>query len=279
MPVRDEYPEDAVQACLSVLLELFTYLKPYRGHIILIGGWVPFFLTEGVAEEPHIGSLDIDLALDVRQIPEAGYVDLLTLLESRGYQPSRNRMGQITPARYERIIQLANGRAYQIQVDFLAPQYGGTGRRHRHQKVQALLARKVRGSDLVFDHWIEREIAGRLPNGAENRERIKIADPAACFVMKGIVFGERSSEKDAYDLYILCDSIGLGETIRQLLPLKNNRLMREALTVIRTKFNALNALGPTAVADFLRANGVERERIRRRVFELFQAILIRIEDK
>jgi hypothetical protein len=97
--------------------------------------------------------------------------------------------------------------------------------------------------------------------------------------MKGIVFGEWSSEKDAYDLYTLCDSKGLGETIRQLLPLKNNRLMREALAVIRAKFNALDALGPTAVADFLRASGVERERIRRRVFELFQAILIRIEDK
>lgn len=119
MPSKDEYPEDAVQACLSVLLELFTYLKSYRNHIVLIGGWVPYFLTEGKAEEPHIGSLDIDLALDARRIPESGYATILALLENRGYRPSRDKNGKITPARYERDAQLPDGRLFPVRKELI----------------------------------------------------------------------------------------------------------------------------------------------------------------
>ncbi len=129
----------------------------------------------------------------------------------------------------------------------------------------------------MFKHYVEIEISGRLPNGAENRERIKIADLLSCWVMKTITFGNRGSEKDAYDLYVLCDSLG-GDTIaRSLFPLRKNKLMRESLSVMREKFNSPNALGPTSVADFLRVTEEERERIKRRVFELFQFIVARLE--
>lgn len=277
---KDEYPEDMVQACLSVLLELSTYLKPYRNYIVLIGGWVPFFLTEGKAEEPHLGSLDIDLALDIHRIPEDEYATILVLMEKRDYRPSRDRNGEITPACYERDVQLADGRLFPVQVHFLAPEYGGRGKQHRHQRVQQdLFARKARGSDLVFDHFIEIEISGKLPNQAENRERIKIASPASCLVMKAIAFGQRSSEKDAYDLYMLCDSLGVHEIVGQVVPLKNNKLAKEALMVLREKFSSPNALGPSSVANFLKAIGEEKERIRRRAFEIFQAIVSGVESK
>ena len=127
---------------------------------------------------------------------------------------------------------------------------------------------KLEASDLVFTHFIEREIVGQLPNHAENRERIKIASPAACLVMKAIAFGERSTEKDAYDLYMLCDALGVHTMMAQLVPLKENRLMQEALAVLREKFHSPNALGPTSVAEFIKAVGDEAERLKRRVFEL-----------
>jgi hypothetical protein len=273
MPSRDEYPDDAVQACFSVLLELFTYLKPYRDYIVLIGGWVPFFLTKGKTEEPHIGTLDIDLALDANRLPATGYATILTILENRHYRPAQNKNGEIIPARYERSFQFPDGRTYHVPVDFLSPEYGGTGSQHRHQKVQELLARKARGSDLVFDHFVEREIGGRLPNRAENHERIKIANPAACLVMKAIAFGDRSAEKDAYDMYMLCEALGVPTLIAQLTPLKLNKLMQEALAVLREKFRSPNALGPVSVVDFVNVSGDEAERLKRRAFEFFQAIV------
>jgi hypothetical protein len=277
MSSKDEYPEEAVQACLSVMLELFTHLKSYRDYIVLIGGWVPFFLTKGFTEEPHIGSLDIDLALDSNRIPEAAYATILERLEERGYQSSRNRKGETIPARYERIIPLADGRPYHVRVDFLAPEYGGTKSGQRHQRIQDLLAHKARGCDLVFEHFVEFEIDGRLPNGADHREKIKIANPAACFVMKAFAFDGRNSEKDAYDLFMLIDSLTAQAIVEQILPIKNNKLVKEALDIIRERFRIPNSLGPVSVAEFFQATGDEKERIKRRVFELFQFIVSQIE--
>ena len=273
MPSRDDYPDDRVRACFSVLLELFTYLKPYRDHIVLIGGWVPFFLTEGRSEEVHIGSLDVDLALNTNEIPETEYETILERLEARGYHQAQNSQGEIVPARYERAVQLSNGKTYSVRVDFLAPEYGGTGKNHRHQRIQDLLVHKARGSDLVFAHFIEKEIEGRLPSGAENKEKIKIADPAACLIMKAIVFGKRRSEKDAYDLYTLCDSFGVQEMTKQLRSLRENKLLQEALDVLREKFDSPRGLGPSSVAALSPVSGDEVNRLKRRAFELFQAIL------
>jgi hypothetical protein len=38
MATITEYSSEDVKACLTVLLELPTYLKPYEHHIVLIGG-------------------------------------------------------------------------------------------------------------------------------------------------------------------------------------------------------------------------------------------------
>jgi hypothetical protein len=37
-----------------------------------------------------------------------------------------------------------------VQVDFMAGEYGGTGRSRRHQRVPEIQARKARGCDLAF---------------------------------------------------------------------------------------------------------------------------------
>jgi hypothetical protein len=157
------------------------------------------------------------------------------------------------------------------------PEGYGTKRGQRHQRVQDLLAHKARGCDLVFEHFVELEIDGQLPNGANHREKIKIANPASCFVMKAFAFDGRSSEKDAYDLFMLADSLSAQRIVEQILPLKSNKLVKEALDIVRERFRIPNALGPVSVADFLQVSGDEKERIKRRVFELFQFIVSQIE--
>jgi hypothetical protein len=37
---------EEIEACVIVMRELFLYLKPYRNQIVLVGGWVPYFLLE-----------------------------------------------------------------------------------------------------------------------------------------------------------------------------------------------------------------------------------------
>jgi hypothetical protein len=85
MKLKSEYSPREIEACVIVMRDLFTYLKPYRNQIVLIGGWVPYFLLEkytpsGSEHDQHVGSLDVDIALDAFSIPES---------EGLGY-PRRN---------------------------------------------------------------------------------------------------------------------------------------------------------------------------------------------
>jgi tRNA nucleotidyltransferase/poly(A) polymerase len=82
---RTDYTTEAVEAAHSVLLELSHLLGEYRDRIVIVGGWVPELLL-GDINPPHIGSLDVDLALDHRKLSEEGYRTILQLLDSQGYK-------------------------------------------------------------------------------------------------------------------------------------------------------------------------------------------------
>jgi len=65
---RRDYSAELVEAARAVLIEVMHVLGEYRGEIVLVGGWVPDLLLPQ-AEQPHVGSIDIDLALDHRRFP------------------------------------------------------------------------------------------------------------------------------------------------------------------------------------------------------------------
>jgi hypothetical protein len=84
MVTRRDYTAEVVEAAKSVLIELTHLLGEYRDSIVLIGGWVPELLIPQ-EPRPHVGSMDIDLALNHVNIREEGYKLIEELLTSRGY--------------------------------------------------------------------------------------------------------------------------------------------------------------------------------------------------
>lgn len=61
---RNDYEARGVEAARRVLVDLGQTLgSMFEIAIVVIGGWVPELLLHD-AEEPHTGSLDVDLALD-----------------------------------------------------------------------------------------------------------------------------------------------------------------------------------------------------------------------
>jgi hypothetical protein len=94
--------------------------------------------------------------------------------------------------------------------------------------------------------------------------------------MKGIALGERTSEKDAYDLYILARYYkeGLESVLSELKKLGNHGLMKEALRNIEEQFKDVRSIGPVSVARFM---GIidkdEYDRITRDAYELLQFII------
>ena len=88
MRTINEYYSVITSVSKSVLLEIMTILKSYRESIVLIGGWVPYFLLQEHKPEKvdftHVGSIDIDLVIDPKVIDEIRYKTIARMLLNRG---------------------------------------------------------------------------------------------------------------------------------------------------------------------------------------------------
>jgi hypothetical protein len=276
MVIRYDYGKKEVDTCLSVLVELMTTLGEFRDNIVLVGGWIPYFLMEENRHE-HVGSLDIDIALDFQKISEDTYQTILQALKSKGYERGKQ------PFIFYRTIPSEDGEAITVEVDLLTGEYGGTGKSHRTQSIQDVRARKTRGCDLVFKQNRSLKIAANMPNGAFNEVTIKIANVIPFIVMKGMCMWDRYKEKDAYDIYFttLHYPGGINEMVKIFQPFKSNKLVREGLGKIKAKFKNIDAPGLVWLTNFEDIDDEEeKERVKRDAYERVNAFLdaLRIEE-
>lgn len=265
---RTDYTAEAVEAARSVMLELTRLLGEYKEGIVVIGGWVPELLLSG-AGHPHTGSMDVDLALDHQTLGDVGYKSILELLLSRGYQQGEQ------PFIFFRTAQVG-GKPYNVEVDFLAGEYAGTGRSRRTQKVQDMQPRKAHGCDLAFEGVEEITLSGSLPEGGKDSVCIRVVSIARFIVMKAMALASRLKEKDAWDIYYCLRNYpgGIKKLAEEFRPLLLNKLGREALVNLADKFASPEHVGPKQVADFEGiTDAEERERRQRDAYERVRTFL------
>ena len=240
-----DYSGDLVEAAHSVLLELVRLLGEYRDDLVVVGGWVPQLILPA---EPlkHVGSIDVDLAFNHRNLQDAGYATIQKLLLSRGYEQDHRQ-----PFIFHRTVSVG-GNPIKVQVDFLAGEYAGTGKAHRTQRVQEGRARKARGCDLAFDLFVETEIRGELPGGGADQAMVRVSSVIAFLVMKGMALHDRLKEKDAWDIYFTLTNYpgGLDALVVEIQPHIDLGLVQEGLRKIADKFATVIHAGPKFVADF-----------------------------
>lgn len=269
MVTRRDYTAEAVEADKAVLIELTHLLGEYRDDIVLIGGWVPELLFPQ-AFLPHVGSTDIDLALDHLKIRD-GYRRIEELLLSRGYYQEDGRQ----PFIFFRDVPMGE-RTIKVQLDLLSGEYEGTGKGRRHQVVQGVKVRKVRGCDIAFSMAEEVSLEGEIPGGGLDRVTIRVASIVPFFVMKGMALDERLQEKDAWDIYY-CTLVypgGVGALADEFRPHLSHGLVQEGLAKIAKHFADIRSIGPKFVADFEAEDDPDEvERITRDAFERVNALL------
>lgn len=243
-----------------MLLELHRVLGEYRDRIAVVGGWVPELLLPGA----HVGSMDVDLALDHRSLTEVGYEAIRRLLLSSGYRESGRQ-----PYVYYRDVPVG-GRMLAVEVDLLAGEYEGTGRGHRTQKVQDVRARKARGCDLAFEMPETVTVEGVLPGGGKDSATVRVASVVSFLVMKGMALHDRLNPKDAWDIdYCLRRfSGGLDALVEAAGPHVTHGLVREGFGKIAAKFASPEHVGPKHVADFEESTDAdERALVQRDAYE------------
>ena len=273
MVSKGDYTDKDVTACKAVLLEIIHLFGEIKDEIVVIGGWVPSFLFPA-SKEPHVGSLDIDIALNFERISNETYQTILEAFLKRGYTMDKEQ-----PFRFFRKVNIEGAESIDIEVDLMAGEYGGTGKGHRTQKIQDIHARKARGCDLAFDSTITVTLEGELPDGGKDKVSFKIAGIVPFLVMKGMAIFDRMKEKDAYDIFYCIEySPGSVEKFSdEFIPYIENNLVIEGLGKIRAKFASIEYVGPKWVADFLEITDKEdREIVIRRAYERVNEFLDRL---
>jgi hypothetical protein len=272
MVSRRDYAEDIVAAARSVLLETMRLLGEYQDGIVVIGGWVPQLLIPQ-REAKHVGSIDVDLALNHRRFSEAGYKSVLQLLSSRDYSQGKQ------PFIFHRTVRRGDTEV-PVEVDFLAGEYAGTGKRHRTQKVQDVRPRKARGVDLAFEMPQIVVIRGVLPEGGDDVAEVQVASIPSFLVMKGMALKSRLKEKDAWNIYYCVRYYpgGVDALVREFRPLLSHGLVQEGLRHIAEKFSSTSAVGPTHVANFEEiANPSDRDLVQRDAYERLRYLLEKLD--
>ncbi|NIP36247.1 MAG: hypothetical protein GWN18_14975, partial [Thermoplasmata archaeon] len=204
-----DYDRALVEASRSALLELAMTLRRYREALVLVGGWVPYYLLRDhqLPDNPfvHVGSIDIDLAVDPDRVEPREYATIGELLADRGWVRSARR-----PFSLERVLRSPlDGSERVVVVDLVTTQSERSVVRNRDRELQpGLTVRPFRDVPIALAHRSEVTVEGQLPDGGESRASILMADVVGCVGMKGHALGDRYKEKDAYDIWAVVDNYG-----------------------------------------------------------------------
>lgn len=79
-----------------------------------------------------------------------------------------------------------------------------------------------------------------------------MANLVGFLALKGIAFGERYKEKDAYDIWSICEYYKKGpeSVAEEIKSCRDNPIIREGLQAIRGRFHDVNSEGPSWVVNW-----------------------------
>lgn len=244
----------------AVLIEVLTILGKYRDGMVLIGGWVPDVLFPNSG---HIGSFDVDLALDARKIRPDAYESIRKRLIAEGYVQEDLHSGIFRK-------NLGEGAgAITVKLDLVTgDESDGTGTEAR-DLIQDLSIGRLRGVEIALDHASAITLKGALPSGVENTVTAQVVTVPAYLCLKAFALNERMKEKDAYDVYFCLKHYAGGPAVlatdcRGLLGIPR---AREAMDILKQKFETLNGVGPQWAGDVASGGGEDRETVVRDAFE------------
>jgi hypothetical protein len=267
---QGEYGARQVEAARRVLIDLGQVLASFHDCLVIVGGWVPDLLISE-AEEAHVGSIDVDLALDAKKLDDGRYAELLQVLfDTRRYRPGAKPFQLLTDVD----LQDGNG-PIQVEVEFLAPKEVKL-RKNRRKLVEDFRVLQADGCGSAFNDPVQIELTGQSIRGTRNTVRLRVAALPDFLVMKAHALAGRDKPKDAYDIcYCLTHFPG---GLKMLAAAWKDRGIekdvKRAIDILREKFETVDALGPAQVIEFLDSTQREMQEMQaRRAFELVQKLL------
>jgi hypothetical protein len=266
----DDYSARQVEAARRVLVDVGQVLAAFMDCMVVIGGWTPDLLLPQ-ADEPHIGSIDVDIALDAAKLTAGRYAELLNLLlNTKRY------------LRGEKDFQLVvdvdlkdGGDPVRVDVEFLAPREVKL-KKNKPKFITDFRVLQADGCAAAFHAPVELKLPGLNVRGAKNTVKLRVASLADFLVMKAIAIGGRDKPKDTYDLcYCLEQTPGGIELLASDWRLRtSDKDVARAIEILREKFDGVESYGPQQLVEFYSALDAETQAMQaRRGYELVQKFL------
>lgn len=272
-----EYAQRQVEAARRVLVDLGQVLGSwFDDSIVVVGGWVPDLLLHA-PEEPHVGSIDVDLALDPAKLTEGRYAEIVrALLATRRYDKTES------PFRLRASVELGDGgEAVVVDIDFMKPLERRRGSRRKARRIlEDFRPLDADGCAAAFRHPHPVRVRGHTIVGAENTVTLLVAAIEDFLIMKSYALAKRDKPKDAYDVCYCLDHVagGMEPIARSWRARRDEPLVANAIAFLRDKFASVRAFGPQQVVAFYDDVGEEARAMRaRRAHELVRRFLTLIE--
>ena len=267
---REDYGERQIEAARRVLIDVGQVLAAFSDCLVVVGGWVPDLLLPE-AEEPHIGSIDVDLALDAAKLREGRYADLLkSLLDTRRYSKGGKDFQLVAT------VNLKDGeKPVQVEVEFLAPREVKL-KKNRPKLLAGFRVLQADGCGAAFHSPVKQTMSGANVRGALNTVHLRVASLADFLIMKAHAIGGRDKPKDSYDLCYCLEHLpeGLKKLAAEWKSRAGEKDVIKAVAILKEKFASVDSFGPQQVVEFHNsADAEEQARQARRAYELVREFL------
>ena len=267
---RDDYSDRQIEAAHRVLVDLGQVLAKFEDCLVVVGGWVPDLLLADT-DEPHIGSIDVDLALDASKLNDGRYADLLKLLvDTKRYRKGAKDFQLVVTVDLK-----DDGKPLEVEVEFLAPKEVKLKKR-TPKLLTDFRVLKADACGVAFHAPVEMPITGKSVRGAKNTVRLRVASLADFLVMKAHAIGGRDKPKDTYDLCYCLDHFpdGVAALARAWKARHREKDVARAVEILREKFASVDAFGPHQLVEFHSAPDAETQAMHaRRAYEIVQKLL------
>lgn len=265
-----DYSPRQTEAARRVLVDLGQVLASFADCLVVVGGWTPDLLLSD-ASEPHVGSIDVDLALDAAKLNDGRYAELVKLLlDTKRYRRGEKDFQLVVD------VDLKDGeKPVQVEVEFLAPKEIKL-KRHKPKLVADFRVLQVEAASEAFRSPVELKLPGQNVRGAKNTVTLRVASLADFLVMKAHAIGGRDKPKDTYDLCYCLEQCpgGMKTLVAEWRNRRTEKNIVKAVTMLREKFASVDAFGPQQLVEFHAAPDAETQAMHaRRAYELVQKFL------
>lgn len=244
-----DYDDRVTTAVKSALVEIGQILGSFRGKFVVIGGAVPWLLLQP-EDMQHVGTIDIDLALDAEALGDGEYVNLVDALRDRGYH-KRTKLRRFQLVRD--VPASDGGEAIEVIIDFLMPR-DAVIEKNDPPLIENFAVQRADGADLALEFQKNVAVEANMPTGGRNRVEIAVCSIPALLAMKGHAINNRFKQKDAYDIYYCVRNYpdGPEALADQCRPLLEEPTAARGYGYIAEKFETIEHFGPISVREFVK---------------------------